>query len=54
VNPERFKIVDDRLLVFYDGIWGDTLKRWNEFEEGDAVLIGKADQEWESLLNLNK
>ena len=53
VDPERFKIVDDRLLVFYDGIWGDTLKRWNDFEEGDAALIGKADQEWESLLDLN-
>ena len=53
LNPERFKIVDDWLLVFYDGIWGDTLKPRNDFVEYGAALIGKADQEWESLLDLN-
>ncbi|MGJ8638243.1 MAG: YHS domain-containing (seleno)protein [Opitutaceae bacterium] len=46
VNPESFKIVDDRLLVFYDGIWGDTLKQWNEKSENDAALIKTADAEW--------
>lgn len=50
VNPRSFKIVDDRLLVFYDGLWGDTLKQWNELEENDAALIGKADVEWEKHL----
>lgn len=46
VNPKSFKIVDDRLLVFYDGIWGDTRKLWNELEGKEADLIGKADTGW--------
>ena len=50
VNPKSFKIVEDRLLVFYDGILGDTLKLWNEFEEQDGALIQKADAAWEAIL----
>ncbi|MGJ8654073.1 MAG: YHS domain-containing (seleno)protein [Opitutaceae bacterium] len=50
VNPESYKVVEGRLLVFYDGFWGDTLKLWNEFEEQDSALIKKADAAWETIL----
>ncbi|MEN8662994.1 MAG: YHS domain-containing (seleno)protein [Lentimonas sp.] len=49
-NPESYKIVDERLLVFYDGIWGDTLKLWNKMKDSDSVLIPKADSAWDALL----
>jgi len=52
-NPESFKVVDGRLLVFYDGLWGDTLELWNEMltaEMTDQTLIEKADARWESIL----
>jgi len=52
-NPESYKIVDDQLLVFYDGFWGDTLKMWNDFlnkETTDADLIETADSHWEEIL----
>jgi YHS domain-containing protein len=43
-NPKRFSIEHGRLLLFYDGLLGDTLKSWNE--EGPAVLTPKADAFW--------
>ncbi len=52
-NPESYKIVDGHLLVFYDGLWGDTLKMWNEkLSDGatDQALIEQADREWEDIL----
>ena len=44
-DPESFKIVDGKLYVFYDGIFGDTLAKWNEIDN-DKELIGQADQYW--------
>lgn len=45
-NPKRFLIQNDRLLLFYDGIGGDTYKRWHK--EGPTKLEGLADVWWES------
>lgn len=50
VDPETFKIVDGRLLLYYNGIWGDTLKQWNEKKETDQILIQQADRKWKALL----
>lgn len=44
-NPKRFKIIDDKLYVFYDGVFGDTLDLWNE-ENDDDALTEKADEYW--------
>jgi len=44
-NPESFKIIDGKLYVFYDGIWGDTLKLWNDVGD-DQKLIDAADGHW--------
>ncbi len=51
VNPESYKVVGDRLLLFYDGIWGDTKKLWNEMLEVESKLIDQADAAWEKHLD---
>jgi YHS domain-containing protein len=53
VDPETYKIVDGHLLVFYNGVWGNTYELWNKMLEGkvtDTGLIGRADRAWESIL----
>ena len=45
-NPKRFKIIDNKLYVFYDGTFGNTLELWNK-KANDAALIGKANYFWE-------
>lgn len=51
VDPESFKIVEDRLYLFYDGFWGDTLKRWNKklAKTPESELVSQADRQWESI-----
>ena len=44
VDPESFLIENGELLVFYDGFWGNTRKKW--LEEGGAELKPKADKHW--------
>ena len=44
-NPESFKIVDDKLYVFYDGFFGNTRTLWNKVGD-DQKLIKKADNYW--------
>ncbi|MGF1448704.1 MAG: YHS domain-containing (seleno)protein [Opitutales bacterium] len=52
-DPKRYKIVDGRLLLFYDA-WGtDTLDLWNRWiEEGaeEAELMATADAKWDAIL----
>jgi len=43
-NPKRFLIQNGRLLLFYDGFFGDTYKSWNE--EGPEQLELDADRWW--------
>lgn len=45
VDPETFKIIDGRLYLFYNGIWGNTLKKWNKDE---VSFKSKADKVWTS------
>jgi YHS domain-containing protein len=52
VDLETFKIVDGKLYLFYNGLWGDTLKRWNKkvAKSHESDLIEKADQQWIEIL----
>ncbi len=52
VDPESFKIIDGKNYLFYNGFWGDTLKRWNKklAKTPESELVGEADQEWEGIL----
>ncbi len=49
VDPETYKIQDGELLLFYNGLWGNTLKSWDSEDPGE--LAGKADIEWEKIQN---
>ena len=51
VDPQRYKFIDGKLYLFYDGFWGNTLKKWNEKAQGqsDEALVAQADAQWETL-----
>lgn len=56
-NPESFKIVDDRLLLFWSGEFKgqpiDGLRNWHskfDDEAGERKLLAKADKGWKKLL----
>ena len=33
INPQTFKIIDDKLYLFYNAYFNNTLKKWNKDEE---------------------
>jgi len=43
IDPRNFKIVDGRLLLFYDGVGGRTIDFWNQDE---TSRLQKADANW--------
>ena len=45
-NPKRFLIQNGRLMLFYDGLFGDTYKDWHK--EGPTKLEPLADQFWKA------
>lgn len=47
VDPQSFLIQDGRLLLFYNGIWADTRKKWQQTKNKDAkTFLKQADQNW--------
>ncbi len=48
VDPETFKIVNDKLCLFYNRAFNNTLKSWNKDEAG---LKAKADASWQKIFN---
>lgn len=53
VNPKSYKIYNGKLLLFYDGFWGDTRKQWKEkcATVSEAVLYDRALRNWEKILS---
>lgn len=47
VDPKTFKIVDGKLLLFYNGWLGNTLKKWNKAE---PELHAKAEANWKRIV----
>lgn len=45
IDPEKYLIEDDRLLLFYNGLFNDTKKKWEKSKED---LLPKADRFWKS------
>jgi YHS domain-containing protein len=43
IDPETFKIIDDKLFLFYNKYFNNTLKSWNKNEEN---LHARADANW--------
>ena len=48
IDPETFKIVDDKLYLFYNFRFTNTLKSWNK-DEGN--LLPKANSEWSKIIS---
>ncbi|MEM9158604.1 MAG: YHS domain-containing (seleno)protein [Verrucomicrobiota bacterium] len=50
-NPLSYKFHDGKLLLLYDGFWGDTLKKWNQKakKEPEDALLTQAQGNWEKL-----
>lgn len=48
VDPETFKIVNNKLYLFYNRFFNNTLKDWNKDE---ANLKAKADESWKKIIN---
>lgn len=46
VDPETFKIINNKLYLFYNRFFNNTLKDWNK-DEGN--LKNKADQSWKKI-----
>ena len=53
VNPERFKIIDGINYLYYDGFWGNTLKKWNKLAEkgSEAALVRQAGGHWQKIVS---
>ena len=47
INPETFKIVDNKLYLFYNAYFNNTLKTWNKQE---SALKAKADANWKKFI----
>ena len=47
VNPKSFIVKDDKLFLFYDGLFGDTKKDWKKGNH--ASLVTKADGNWKGF-----
>jgi YHS domain-containing protein len=47
VDPETFKIIEDKLYLYYNAYFNNTLKSWNKDEKN---LKAKADKNWSSII----
>jgi YHS domain-containing protein len=48
IDPGTFKIIDNKLYLFYNAYFNNTLKSWNKDETN---LKKKADANWKKILN---
>lgn len=48
VDPETFKVLDNKLYLFYNKYFTNTLKSWNKNE---AKLKSNADANWQKTFN---
>lgn len=46
VDPKTFKVMDNKLYLFYNAYFNNTLKSWNKDESN---LKNKADMNWKKL-----
>lgn len=51
IDPLSYKIINGKNYLFYNGFWGNTLKKWDEeiTNTPEAELVQQADQQWVDL-----
>jgi len=47
INPKTFKIIEDKLYLFYNAYFNNTLKSWNKDEKR---LKAQADKNWNNII----
>lgn len=47
IDPKTFKIIDGKTYLFYNGVWGNTLTKWQKDEKN---LKKNADASWGKLI----
>ncbi|WP_052257257.1 YHS domain-containing (seleno)protein [Flavobacterium sp. AED] len=47
INPDTFKIIDEKLYLFYNAYFNNTLKSWNKDQ---ANLKSKAESNWKKII----
>lgn len=48
IDPETFKIIDNKLYLFYNFRFTNTLNSWNKDEN---KLLPRADKEWKQIIS---
>ena len=53
VDPQSFRIHEGRLLLFYDGFWGNTLEKWKReaTRVAEAELFARAETNWKEIVD---
>jgi YHS domain-containing protein len=47
IDPKSFLIQDGRLLLFYNGLWGNTRQKWQHTKgKGPQAFLKQADANW--------
>ncbi len=46
VDPKTFKVINGKTYLFYNGFWGNTLKKWNK--KTDSKQIESANGHWKN------
>lgn len=51
IDPESYKVIEGRTYLFYNGFWGNTLKKWNQRaeKETEMQLVQEADKQWKNI-----
>ena len=49
INPKTFKIIDNKLYLFYNKLGINTLEKWNK--EGQEKLKNNADRNWKLIIS---
>jgi len=53
INPETYKIIGDKLYLYYNGFWGNTLKKWKKMlgQKTESELVQQADNAWKEIVS---
>ena len=52
-NPKRYKIINGKTYLFYHGLFGNTLEKWNRLskKESEVDMIKRADKHWQRIMS---
>lgn len=51
VDPLTYKIVDGRLLLFYNRLFTNTLELWDKLKQPEAQRMTTADEQWKKIIS---